>query len=631
MAMVNDDTEKVLLPNGTGFPFWDDLTVYRRIYHVARLDPAASDDNPGTRERPFATIGRAAEVLEPGEKVVVHEGIYRECVVPRRGGTGQDGMIAYEAGDGEYVTISGTREWKPVCRPSKGWKTGVPESNIMMADIPPEFFVGYNPFLARNMYEEFLSYRNLDDAPKYLLRRGAVFVNGKPLSQVIRYSHLSERDGAFWVEEPGLRIHFRLSGDEDPAQANFEVTVREQLFAPIEFGLGYIRVSGFHFERAADGVPVPQRAMVSASRGHHWIIENNFIRWANACGLDVGAQDWKAFPRDGQGGHIIRRNLIADCGVCGIAGCSNVDNVLVEDNTIERVGSLGIEQMWEVAGLKFHVARNTLIRRNVFRDMDRACGVWLDSRNVNCRVTGNLFHRIVSCHGAAFMEHTDGPNLIDQNVFWDVRISEAFGNNPRNGTAVNSDNSNGTVTAHNFIARSEGFGVMMNALQEETRKGECHRNRVLNNVFFDCPLRVFLGNSETNRSDGNLFDAGNTNATFDIQLPAPDPKPDFTAWQERFGQDRHSLETPMDAVLDLEAGVLHFTCPNLTPDCLPVPELGDLAPSGTGPFDAAAVELLRTGKTAVVDIPTGAAIALAKIDEQGIVSSGEELRCEVRR
>ena len=125
-------------------------------------------------------------------------------------------------------------------------------------------------------------------------------------------------------------------------------------------------MSGFSFEHAADGVPVPQRAMVSTNRGHHWILEKNHVRWANACGMDVGNQDWKAEQPSQFGRHVIRGNRISDCGVCGIAGCHNVDQTLVEDNVVERIGGLGIEQMWEVAGLKFHGAKSVLIRRNTF-------------------------------------------------------------------------------------------------------------------------------------------------------------------------------------------------------------------------------------------------------------------------
>jgi hypothetical protein len=113
--------EKVILPNGKFFSFWDDQTVYRKTYHVAGRNPQASDANPGTEEKPFRTIGRAAQIVAPGEKVVVHEGIYRECVRPRRGGDGPGSMIAYEAAAGQQVIVSGAVEWKPHCRPSSGW------------------------------------------------------------------------------------------------------------------------------------------------------------------------------------------------------------------------------------------------------------------------------------------------------------------------------------------------------------------------------------------------------------------------------------------------------------------------------------------------------------------------------
>ena len=89
------------LPSGQRFAFWDDLTTYRKSYHVAQKHPKASDQNPGTADAPFLTINAAARVLQPGQKVVVHEGIYRECIRPARGGSGSDQMIAYEAAAGE--------------------------------------------------------------------------------------------------------------------------------------------------------------------------------------------------------------------------------------------------------------------------------------------------------------------------------------------------------------------------------------------------------------------------------------------------------------------------------------------------------------------------------------------------
>ncbi len=74
------------LPDGTRFPLWDDRTVYSREYHVAVDVPGASDDNDGTRDHPLRTFGAAAQRLQPGEKAVIHGGVYRECIRPPRGG-----------------------------------------------------------------------------------------------------------------------------------------------------------------------------------------------------------------------------------------------------------------------------------------------------------------------------------------------------------------------------------------------------------------------------------------------------------------------------------------------------------------------------------------------------------------
>ncbi|MCK4374263.1 MAG: right-handed parallel beta-helix repeat-containing protein, partial [Candidatus Brocadiae bacterium] len=268
--------QEVLLPDGTPFEFWDDATQYERVYHVACSHPDSSDENPGTEGKPFATINKAAAVLQAGEKVIVHEGTYRECVRPARGGEGPERMIAYEAAPGEEVVVKGSELWQPEFRASEGWRTRRAGSApaVWMADLPADWFAGYNPFVANNMSAEFRTFGpqwTPEQTHRFQLRRGMIVADGRPLRQVFWYRDLTQTDGAFWVEDPGLRIHLRLWDNADPNGATFEVTAREQVFAPSDYHLGYIRLSGFTFEHAADGVPIPQRAMVSAMRGHHWI------------------------------------------------------------------------------------------------------------------------------------------------------------------------------------------------------------------------------------------------------------------------------------------------------------------------------------------------------------------------
>ena len=72
-------------------------------YYVSE---AGSDDGPGSLDKPFRTIQRAAEKMEPGDVCLVRGGIYRETVRPPRGG--EPGKpIRFRAYPGETVTLSG--------------------------------------------------------------------------------------------------------------------------------------------------------------------------------------------------------------------------------------------------------------------------------------------------------------------------------------------------------------------------------------------------------------------------------------------------------------------------------------------------------------------------------------------
>ncbi len=586
------------MPDGTPFAFWEDATEYSRVYHVACAHRTASDGNPGSAEQPFATVSRAAAVLQPGEKVVVHGGVYRETVCPARGGEGPDQMIAYEAAPGEEVWIKGSEVWQPTFRPSAGFRLkpwgadpGMPTPKVWMADLPPEMFVGYSPFAALNVSAEFWTFTREwteEEVERFLMRRGMVFANGRPLRQVFRIAELAESEGAFWVEDPGLRVHLRLWGDADPDEVEFEVTAREQVFAPGERELGYIRISGFHLEHAADGIPVPQRALLSTGRGHHWIIEDNQIRWANACGMDVGAETWYAECRTGPGSHVIRRNTISDCGACGIAGPSP-DHTLVEDNVVERIGSLNVERIWECAGLKFHTCTGALFRRNVFRHIKHACGLWLDVSNRNCRITGNVFADIKSVQGAVYLECSHDQNLVDNNLFWEIRsVAWPTTGSPSGGNGVNSDSGENAVVAHNLLAGIDGWAVYLNLNQAsrviDGRVGLCRRHEVLNNVFVGCPKRIYLARAEENRSDGNLFDVDTEAVSLCIRYPDPEALLNLDAWQRYYGLDLHSAQGRIEVAFDPDTGALTWQVEGDLPAVQPVAALHEAEAGPPGPF-----------------------------------------------
>lgn len=74
-----------------------------RIYFIS---PNGSDDNDGSFETPFKTINKGLLLAEPGETVMVREGIYREKVVFGKSGI-KDKYITLKAYSGEKAVISG--------------------------------------------------------------------------------------------------------------------------------------------------------------------------------------------------------------------------------------------------------------------------------------------------------------------------------------------------------------------------------------------------------------------------------------------------------------------------------------------------------------------------------------------
>ena len=340
-------TPSVVLPDGREFMSWEAQLEFSKTYHVDGSSPAASDDNPGTEGAPFRTINRAAQALQPGERVVVKAGVYRECVRPARGGDGPDKMISYQTEAGADVLIKGSDVLRRGWEPSVGWRgsEGAAVAAAWRIELEPALFDGYNPFAVINLprlVAQTCFTPQPDLVPKLLARRGLVFQDGRLLRQVHKHADLDAGDGTYWAEPNGQVLHVRPYGDVDPNDVEFEITTREQAFAPKQHELGFVHVQGFTIEQVADGFPWPQRAALSTMRGHHWIIEDNTVRWANALGIDVGKSEADMDLPALCGYHIVRRNRIHDCGVCGIAGTGPLESTLIEENHIDTSDVGGI-------------------------------------------------------------------------------------------------------------------------------------------------------------------------------------------------------------------------------------------------------------------------------------------------
>ena len=575
-----------LLPDGRCFDFWEKGTVWTREFHVSASDPAASDDNDGSAAHPFRTINRAAKEAEPGTRVLIHAGLYRECVKPARGGTDPEHMISYEAfGDGDVV-VSASEEVKDF-RPSEGWMLfrgfgAVPEGDprIWEYDLDPDLFRGYNPFCAVNILHDrlFIEY-DKTDMTTYLNRRGCVFCDGKPLRQVPLYNGMGREDNTYWVEANGQKVHFRLADDGDPKDHRIEVTVREQCFAPDIPFLNYIRVKGLVCEHAATGAPVPQRGAISAFRGHHWVIEGCTVYWTNGVAIDVGNECWHHTHREGEviGHSVVRGCTIQDAGVCGIAGMF-AEKMLIEDNVIEGTGWQKMELSWEAGAIKLHNSVDALIRNNVFRDTLRADHLWLDCGNINNRITGNLFINGIEQREAIFIECTrEGINLIDNNIIWNVegrfdpeKVPAEPGSSgwyklrehdAVNGYGVYGEGTDRLRIVHNLIGCCRHSGYYLKPvpfrMHGMERGGTSRDARIINNIFYDCGEAAIVFPTRDNTAEGNLY-VRMQGGYLRVMYPEPEVCLNLPAWQEFCGFDKEGQNAWFDISVDEDTGKFSF-------------------------------------------------------------------------
>ncbi len=563
---MNQFEPAALLPDGQLFEFWEVPQKYDREIHVDTNNPCASDENPGTESKPLKTINAAAQMADPGTRVLIRGGIYRETVQPAMGGLNPQKMISYEAFEGEEVVIKASVEAKAF-RPSVGWRTtrgfGVNTVKthglkIWEIELDPEDFKGYNPFCAMNILHDrlFIEY-DKTDMTTYLNRRGMVFVDGRPMKQVPLYYMLSEHENAYWVEANGQKVHIRLDGDDDPMNHVIELTNREQCFSPKIPFLSYIKVKGLTMAHAATGAPVPQRGSLSCYRGHHWIIEDCTIDWSNATGIDCGNECWHHTPIEGQiiGNTIIRRNMIKDAGVCGIAGMF-VKNMLIEDNLITGTGWQRMELSWEAGGIKVHNSVNSLIRRNIIRECYGCDALWMDVGNENNRITSNLFLDGIDSREHIFIECTrDEENLIDNNIIWNVEgryDKNAVPAEPgssgwyktaetdvRNGYGIYLEGTDRLRIVNNLIGKCNktGFFAKVVAFRLYPKRGGTSReNKFFNNLFYQCGDAAIILPNEHNEAEGNAY-AKMPGGYLRVMYPEPEMCLDLAAWQEFCGFD----------------------------------------------------------------------------------------------
>lgn len=494
--IISPSTEPGIIPQHASKK--EKLTMSKQYY----VSVNGCDQWSGSENRPFKTIQQASDFAQPGDTITVKEGIYREWINPKRGGTSDTQRIIYEAAPGESVTISGSE-------PIKNWE--IVEGTVYKTVLPNTIFGSYNPYKEAVWGDWF-------DTLDRVFHLGEVFIDGRSMFESASLSDVMNPKAFPKAREQDWSLHawYCESDDEnttiyanfmefDPAQHNIEINVRKFCFWPEETGINYITVRGFHLTMASPNWAPPtalQEGLIGPHWSKGWIIENNEISNAKCSGISLGKEiksghnEWYeigtkqgtqrerdvifnalqlGWNKENVGSHIVRNNIIHDCEQTGICGHLGEIFSQIYGNHIYNIHHKRMFNGAEVAGIKLHASLDCQIYDNHIHNCDR--GLWMDWQAQGTHIFRNLLYD--NDTEDLFVEVSHGPYVVENNIFLSMKSNRelsqggAYIHNLFGGFISNARVTN-RFTPYHYAHQTGVHGLMI------ILSGD---NRYYNNIF----------------------------------------------------------------------------------------------------------------------------------------------------
>ncbi|WP_158994578.1 right-handed parallel beta-helix repeat-containing protein [Mucilaginibacter sp. L196] len=385
---------------------------------------SGNDENSGSAGSPVLTITRAESMALPGDKIIIHRGIYREMIVFNKSGEA-GAPVSYIAYPGEEVVIKGSER-------VQAWaKVG---GYTWRAVINDDFFHGTNPF--KEWINKDSSYRHL----------GEVYLDNKPLNeQKVKGDVTRVVDSWFTTQENGKTIITANFGTKNPNEKLTEINVRPSAFAAENPGINFIVIDGLKITQIASGpafVNGAQPGAISVNGGTHWVIKNCSLSFCKSVAISIG-QTGHDYPAANPGnpeyrdlsqdianvGHdTIRHNHIYYCGQAGILGLLHGTQSVIVDNLIEDINPDNDFPGNEIAGIRLALAVDVLIGHNLIRRVHGASagyGIYLGPLFQGARISRNIITE--TSQSAIYLYNSHGPALFDNNIISGVGMSTGEG------------------------------------------------------------------------------------------------------------------------------------------------------------------------------------------------------------
>lgn len=475
------------------------------------VDKKGSDCGLGNIESPFLTIDKAASVAQPGDSIIVHQGIYREEITHINTGLSESRRISFEAAKDEQVIIKGSEE-------ITGWQQI--DGSIWKVEIDNTIFKDFNPF-ATKLFGDWLAVDN----DKSL---GQVYLNNQSLFEVSEYEQLADpklveetldhwtnkqvtydyKDQSIYVwyakVEKDITTIYVNFHDYNPNNEVTEINVRKSAFRPFKMHTNYITIRNFEIANVATQWSPPTAAQTGIIDTHWskgWIIENNTLYNAVCSAIAIGKEistgdnlntyrkdkpgyqyqietvfkavnsDWN---KETIGSHIVRNNVIHDCGQNAVVGHLGSAFSKIYNNHIYNIGNKREFFGYEIAGIKLHAAIDTQVYNNYVHNC--SLGMWFDWQTQGTRISKNIFNDNTR---DLFVEVSSGPYIVDNNI---LTADYALDNHAQGGAYVNNI-INGEIVHRLMLDRATPYHVPHSTLIAGFAPVYGGDDRFYNNIF----------------------------------------------------------------------------------------------------------------------------------------------------
>lgn len=402
--VVVSDPDGVNPPTLSGFLITRSDSVATTTLRTLYVSPDGDDSAVGTDEsHPLRTIQRAADLSQPGDRILALPGVYRESVsITLSGQVGkpivfESSQLASEPGSTPAIidgaepgldVIDGVDNWlpDPAGNPGVYYTTlssyAAGEQVIYVARGEEKVYAySYYPYQGPSNFDNFLN---------------GIFC---PSGGVDCFA--TEVSGGYFYDEPTKRLYVKLTDGSDPDGSEMHVAKRNSKGILID-GASNVIIRGLHFRYWHSGIVV--RA-TETSQANDNVIEKARSSFTNF-GMSIGGL--------GTYGNKINRTVVQD-------------NVIADTvaQTIWPWRSVKLNDV-ESTGIAVGAGTGTVVRRNVIADVFNGIDmtVWWDTQNPSYNTEVDITANTVTDTGDDAIE-LDGPS---QNVrAWDNLIYSARG------------------------------------------------------------------------------------------------------------------------------------------------------------------------------------------------------------